>query len=455
MYLEFHDSARDHPKILKLARDLHIEEPHALGYMASLWGWALRMAPDGDLSSFDVEDIEIGAKWSGDPGAFVKAAHHRKLLDFDGEFYAIHDWPIYAQHLKAAERKRKERQLLKSAGPGAVVYFARINKETIKIGYSENVLRRMSEHAFDYGVQPVPIGFIRGGRALESEIHERFSHLRDGKLEHFMLDNELRDYITGHVTHCDPKWKAIPGSHRVTPPVKPNEGVTLTDRPTDQKEQTERPTRTRPREEGEPKYVGVAVGPPESDTIEIIDCQPDISHVLDNYIPKTTDDEFLDRVNELDDDGNPPGWRNGELTWLKVFGCWAEYTSCLDEPFHHRAACESLLRMCLKSNPTNPRANLEAAVKYCANDPWVREHHPTPNHLAKNFTKYLSGPPQVRAGRSKEDDDYRDLSRRAHEAHQRFEQAQNRREPEKELRILSDEYKEILAKRDSYLAECV
>ena len=112
MWLEFHDSARDHPKILKVAKDLGIEEAHALGHVAALWAWTLTMAPDGELSSFDYDDIEIGAKWKGEAGAFVRAAINRKLLDkIDGDAANLkcHDWEDYAQHLKAAQRKREER----------------------------------------------------------------------------------------------------------------------------------------------------------------------------------------------------------------------------------------------------------------------------------------------------------------------------------------------------------
>lgn len=109
MWIELHDSARDHPKILKLARDLKIPKVNALGHIASLWTWALRMAPDGDLSSFDVDDIEIGAEWNGDSGAFLAAAVERRLIDVQDGAHYLHDWEHYAQHLKAAKRKRDER----------------------------------------------------------------------------------------------------------------------------------------------------------------------------------------------------------------------------------------------------------------------------------------------------------------------------------------------------------
>lgn len=110
MWIELHDSCRDHPKILKLARDLKIPQAQAVGHLCSLWMWTLRMAPDGDLESFDAEDIELGALWEGDPGAFTAAATRRHLLDEGPHGLVVHQWGEYANHLKAAQRKRAQRE---------------------------------------------------------------------------------------------------------------------------------------------------------------------------------------------------------------------------------------------------------------------------------------------------------------------------------------------------------
>jgi hypothetical protein len=109
MWLEYHDSVRDHPKLIKAARDLGIPKVHLLGHISSLWTWTLRMAPDGNLSSFSDEDIEIGAEWDGPPGKLVEVLRSRRWLDKIEDGYAVHDWPEYARHLKAAEWKRQER----------------------------------------------------------------------------------------------------------------------------------------------------------------------------------------------------------------------------------------------------------------------------------------------------------------------------------------------------------
>jgi hypothetical protein len=78
--------------------------------MCSLWLWVLRMAPDGDLGSFDGEDLEIAAEWEGESGKFIESVNARGLIDIEQHGMVVHDWGDYATHLKAAERKRIQRQ---------------------------------------------------------------------------------------------------------------------------------------------------------------------------------------------------------------------------------------------------------------------------------------------------------------------------------------------------------
>lgn len=110
MWIELHDTARDHPKILKIARDLGITPVHALGHVVSLWTWTLRMAPDGCLASFDGDDIELAAQWDGKPGAFIASCTNRNLLDDKAGVMSIHDWMEFAGSLKAARRAKASRE---------------------------------------------------------------------------------------------------------------------------------------------------------------------------------------------------------------------------------------------------------------------------------------------------------------------------------------------------------
>jgi len=281
MWTEWHDSVRDHPKILKLARDLGVDEAKAVGLMGCLWAWTLRMAVDGNYSSFEVEDIELGAKWDGEPGAFAAAALKRRLLDETPDGLVCHDWLDYAGSLKATLRMRELR------------------------------------------------------------------------------DRKKRNAETNAIS-------TVPNSSEREP---------------------------------------------------------------------TTPEEDL----EASEGFFTAGWRNGDFDWLKAFGCWAEFMGSMDEPFHHKKASESILRSSeraakLRTFGSTPREVCERAVKNCAADAWVREHRPGPEHLAKNFTKYLKGPV-----RSEEDEEFKDLRRRLREAEENLEFDQRMGGKPKELKARKKE----------------
>ena len=79
----------DHPKIIKLERQLGLEGVTAL---LRLWLWAAQNRPSGVLSGMDEEDIEIAARWNGEVRAFNGVVRRLKLLDAVGDMFQIHDW---------------------------------------------------------------------------------------------------------------------------------------------------------------------------------------------------------------------------------------------------------------------------------------------------------------------------------------------------------------------------
>ena len=82
-WIESHQTLRDHPKALKLARLLEVSRPAVIGHLQCLWWWATDYAPDGDLSRHDELDIAIGADWEGNPSEFVDALARVGFLDRD------------------------------------------------------------------------------------------------------------------------------------------------------------------------------------------------------------------------------------------------------------------------------------------------------------------------------------------------------------------------------------
>lgn len=108
-WLSIYRAVFDHPKAKRLAKRLGMAVPAAVGHLICLWTWCMTIAPDGDLSRFDPEDIEAAAGWGGEDGLFVVAATECRWLDDTGSGLVIHDWADWAGTLvtrRANERKR-------------------------------------------------------------------------------------------------------------------------------------------------------------------------------------------------------------------------------------------------------------------------------------------------------------------------------------------------------------
>jgi len=113
-WLKLEDTFYDHPKVRKLARRLTVNRAQAAGHLALLWSWALRHAPDGDLSQIDFEDIEEAAQWGGAHGDFVKACFDCAFLDQNGDQIAIHNWITRGGSFAENKRKQRNRDARKS-----------------------------------------------------------------------------------------------------------------------------------------------------------------------------------------------------------------------------------------------------------------------------------------------------------------------------------------------------
>jgi hypothetical protein len=115
-YIEAHQSLRDHRKILALAAELDMPEPHVAGHCLYLWLWSLDNAPEGVLPTSE-RIIERAAGWVGQPGAFVAGMLCAGMLERDdaGALH-IHDWYDYAGRLIEKRRENAERMRNARAG---------------------------------------------------------------------------------------------------------------------------------------------------------------------------------------------------------------------------------------------------------------------------------------------------------------------------------------------------
>ncbi|MPZ13787.1 MAG: hypothetical protein GEU73_05085 [Chloroflexi bacterium] len=106
-WIPSHTALARHPKTRRLSRELGLPVPAVMGHLHCLWHWAFDIAPDGDLSRFEAQDIAEGAMY--DPSHYdeaweydadfaeqlVKALVAAGFLDQRGEVLILHDWDEY------------------------------------------------------------------------------------------------------------------------------------------------------------------------------------------------------------------------------------------------------------------------------------------------------------------------------------------------------------------------
>lgn len=101
--------AHDHPKMLRLARELGVKRGIAVMTIELLLHWMERYAPRGDIGRFDDSDIAAAAEWEGDPGVLVSALRVARWLDVSAEHRLVfHDWPEHCDryvHIKLFRKK--------------------------------------------------------------------------------------------------------------------------------------------------------------------------------------------------------------------------------------------------------------------------------------------------------------------------------------------------------------
>lgn len=109
VWIESDVDLADHPKTLRLMDALKIDCQQAVGALHLLWHFTMKYAwRDGDLVRFGVVAVAKGARWSGDPHAFVLALQESGWLDE----LKIHDWLDSAGRLvndRLYNEKRKKK----------------------------------------------------------------------------------------------------------------------------------------------------------------------------------------------------------------------------------------------------------------------------------------------------------------------------------------------------------
>lgn len=115
MFLPIDEGFVTHRKTLRFCGLM--QDPNAVAYLLRLWSWAVRSAPDGDLSSMEPIDIEYAVAYRNADGkcyeAMVKAGFIEESAP--GKPGEIHDWMEHtggdiAKMEAAAEASRKRKR---------------------------------------------------------------------------------------------------------------------------------------------------------------------------------------------------------------------------------------------------------------------------------------------------------------------------------------------------------
>ena len=131
-WIQVYSNLADHPKIYALVDRMKLRRnSEAVGIVVSLWLWAAKNAPDGDLSGFPERAIADAVGYSSSyAGKLCQLLVETRWLDETENGYALHDWVEYAPAIidmyekdknRTRERVRKFRERRRSITPNEIV----------------------------------------------------------------------------------------------------------------------------------------------------------------------------------------------------------------------------------------------------------------------------------------------------------------------------------------------
>lgn len=127
-WIQVYSNLADHPKIYALVDRMKLRRnSEAVGIVVSLWLWAAKNAPDGDLSGFPERAIADAVGYSSSYAEkLCQLLVETRWLDETEKGYALHDWVEYAPAIidmyekdknRTRERVRKFRERRRSITP--------------------------------------------------------------------------------------------------------------------------------------------------------------------------------------------------------------------------------------------------------------------------------------------------------------------------------------------------
>ena len=108
-WIQVYSNLADHPKIYALVDRMKLRRnSEAVGIVVSLWLWAAKNAPDGDLSGFPERAIADAVGYSSSYAEkLCQLLVETRWLDETENGYALHDWVEYAPAIIDMYRRDK------------------------------------------------------------------------------------------------------------------------------------------------------------------------------------------------------------------------------------------------------------------------------------------------------------------------------------------------------------
>lgn len=78
-----------------VSKALQVPVVTVIGHLHCLWHKVLEFHEDGDISTWDINDLAYYARWDGDPQKFYDALKER-FIDEKNGYKLVHDWLDYA-----------------------------------------------------------------------------------------------------------------------------------------------------------------------------------------------------------------------------------------------------------------------------------------------------------------------------------------------------------------------
>lgn len=100
----------DHPKIDELCAVLNLRRYEAVGILNTLWDWAGRYVPQGNIGKYTNRVIAKQIEWERDPDELIRGLVESKWIDEHPDArLIIHDWP---EHCEDSTHTQLARQVL-------------------------------------------------------------------------------------------------------------------------------------------------------------------------------------------------------------------------------------------------------------------------------------------------------------------------------------------------------